>query len=239
MPCCSSARPAEPWARHRRSLLGLVGAWLLAAAASPTLAAPESLATEAPQLALIRRSEGLFLSARLPVELSPAMEEVLSKGVPLHFLWQAEVIQSRWYWLDKTVAQAARTVRLAYQPLTRRWRLSYATGTPSATGLQYGLHQNFDSLPDALASAGHVSNWKLADAARWNLADAARWNLGGGQRVEFSFALDLTQLPRPFQLGLFNQSDWNITLQKTLTVPERFAGDAEPALPESRPEGEP
>lgn len=231
MPCCSSVRPAEPSVGCRRSWLRLAGGWVLAAVAGPILAAPEPLASEAPQLALIRRSEGLFLSARLPVEVSPAMEEVLNKGVPLHFLWQAEVIQSRWYWLDKSVVQAARTVRLAYQPLLRRWRLSYATGTPSATGLQYALHQNFDSLADALASAGHVSSWKLADSARLSS--------GGGQRVEFSFALDLTQLPRPFQLGLFNQSGWNITLQKTLAVPERITSDAESALPESRSEGEP
>ncbi len=230
MPCCSSVRPPEPSVGCRRYWLRLAGAWVLAAAAGPILAAPE-LATEVPQLALTRRGEGLFLSARLPVEVSPAMEEVLSKGVPLHFLWQAELIQSRWYWLDKTVAQAARTVRLAYQPLTRRWRLSYATGTPSATGLQYALHQNFDSLSDALASAGHVSSWKLADSARLSS--------GGRQHVEFSFALDLTQLPRPFQLGLFNQSGWNITLQKTLAVPDRTTSDAEPALPESRSEGEP
>lgn len=228
MPCCSSARPVEERVGRRRTLLALTAALLLAAA--PARAALESGA-EPPQLSLIRRSEGLFLSARLPVEISPAMEEVLSKGVPLHFLWQAELIQSRWYWLDKTVAQAARMVRLAYQPLTRRWRLSYATGMPSATGLQYALHQNFDSLSDALASAGHVSNWKLVDAARWNP--------GGGQRVEFSFALDLTQLPRPFQLGLFNQSGWNITLQRTLAVPERLVSDVEPAPPEARPEGEP
>lgn len=183
-----------------------------------------------PQLSLVRRSDGLFLSARLPLEISPTVEEVLRKGVPLHFLWKAELIQSRWYWLDKTVASVARTVRLAYQPLTRRWRLSYASGAPGTTGLQYGLHQNFDSLADALVSAGHVAGWKLIDAARWSSA--------GEQRVEFSFSLDLTQLPRPFQLGLINQSSWNITLQKTLDVPDQVSNDAEPVPPDSRLEGE-
>lgn len=201
---------------------------LLLLATGPVSAALESPAADPAQLALVRRSEGLFLSARLPLEISPTVEEVLRKGVPLHFLWKADLIQSRWYWLDKTVASVARTVRLAYQPLTRRWRLSYASGTPGGAGLQYGLHQNFDSLADALLSAGHVSNWKLIDAARWNGA--------GEQRVEFSFALDLTQLPRPFQLGLFNQSSWNISLQKTLDVPDQISNEAEPALPDSRSE---
>ena len=213
---------------RRRALRVLAGA-LLGLGAAAALAAPES---GDGQLVLTRRSDGLFLSARLPVAPSPAMEDVLRKGVPLHFLWQADVVLSRWYWVDKTVASAARTVRLAYQPLTRRWRLSYATGTPGASGLQYALHHNFDSLSEALASVGHVSNWKLADAARWNP--------GGEQRVEFSFALDLGQLPRPFQLGLFQQDGWNITLHKTLAVPERITPDADLAQQlELRSEGEP
>ncbi len=222
MPCCSSDRQPEQ-APGRRTALRVLAGSLLALNADVVLAVLDPAAADGPQLALTRRSDGLFLSARLPVEISSAMEEVLRKGVPLHFLWQAEVILSRWYWLDKTVARAARTVRLAYQPLTRRWRLSYATGTPSATGLQYALHQNFDSLSDALASAGHVSSWKLADAARWNP--------GGEQRVEFSFALDLSQLPRPFQLGLFQQSGWNISVQKTLSVPGQVSPDDAPAVP--------
>jgi hypothetical protein len=224
MPCCSSDRLAEDTGR-RHALRALAGA-LLGLGAAAVLAAPESADG---QLVLLRRSDGLFLSARLPVELSPAMEEVLRKGVPLHFLWQAEVILSRWYWLDKTVASAARTVRLAFQPLTRRWRLSYASGTPGASGLQYALHQNFDSLSDALASVGHVSNWKLADALRPSP--------GGEQRVEFSFALDLSQLPRPFQIGLFQPSGWSLSLQKTLPVPERLTPDTE-VQPDGRIEGD-
>ncbi len=209
-------------------MLALAAAALLLTAGSASAVLESPPAADPVQLALLRRSEGLFLSARLPLEINPTVEEVLRKGVPLHFLWKADLIQSRWYWLDKTVASVARTVRLAYQPLTRRWRLSYATGTPGASGLQYGLHQNFDSLADALLSAGHVSNWKLIDAGRWNGA--------GDQRVEFSFALDLSQLPRPFQLGLFNQSSWNITLQKTLDVPDQISNEAEPALPDFRSE---
>ncbi len=216
MPCCSSDRAEDV---SRRDALRVLAGVLLGLG-SVARAQPSG------DLVLVRRSDGLFLSARLPVELSPAMEEVLRKGVPLHFLWQADVILSRWYWLDKTVASAARTVRLAFQPLTRRWRLSYASGT-GASGLQYALHQNFDSLSDALASVGHVSNWKLADTVR----------SGGEQRVEFSFALDLSQLPRPFQLGLFQPSGWNLSLQKTLPVPEHITPDAD-AQPEGRIEGE-
>jgi len=217
--------------RRRRFVRALAGGLFAVASAAPAWAALESGTTEAVQLVVTRRSDGLYLSARLPLDISPAMEEVLRKGVPLHFLWQAEVLKSRWYWTDKTVATAARTVRLAFQPLTRRWRLSYATGTPSATGLQYEVHQSFDSLADALAGAGRVSRWKLADASRWSP--------GGDQRVVFSFALDLSQLPRPFQLGLSNQSAWSMTLQRTLAVPDRIVAEADAGTAEVSAEDEP
>ena len=32
-------------------------------------------------------------------------------------------------------------------------------------------------------------------------------------RLEFSFRLDLSQLPRPFQIGVAGQSDWAIATQ--------------------------
>ena len=175
-----------------------------------------------------RGEDGLAVNFAARFDLPPSVEGALLKGVPLHFVADAALFRERWYWRDQLVSRVSRTWRLAYQPLTRRWRLSYASGTAASAALQYGLHQNFDSLADALLSAGHVSNWKLIDAARWNGA--------GEQRVEFSFALDLTQLPRPFQLGLFNQSSWNITLQKTLDVPDQISNEAEPALPDSRSE---
>ena len=41
----------------------------------------------------------------------------LLRGVPLYFVWQADVYRKRWYWTDKRVASAVRTLRLAYQPL--------------------------------------------------------------------------------------------------------------------------
>ena len=35
----------------------------------------------------------------------------------------------------------------------------------------------------------------------------------GLYRLEFSFRLDLSQLPRPFQIGVAGQSDWAIAAQ--------------------------
>ena len=124
------------------------------------------------------------------------MEEVLRKGVPLHFSeGRADPVALVLGRQDRCQRRAHRQAGLP--AADARWRLSYASGTPGASGLQYALHQNFDSLSEALASVGHVE-LEAADAAlerRWRTA------------VEFSFSLDLSQLPRPFQLGLF-QPEW-------------------------------
>jgi hypothetical protein len=37
-------------------------------------------------------------------------------------------------------------------------------------------------------------------------------------RVNFSFSLDLSQLPRPFQIGALGQSDWDIAATASSVV---------------------
>lgn len=175
------------------------------------------------QMQLQRTAEALYLSVRLKLEPSPAVEDALFKGVPLYFAWQADVYRDRWYWTDKRVASVQRTLRLAYQPLTRRWRVS-VSNDPDAqrggAGLQYALHQNFDSLAEALAGVSRVS--------RWRVADTAGLKEGADHRVEFRFRLDLSLLPRPFQIGMGNQPEWMIEAQHRLDVPSRADPDPSP-----------
>jgi hypothetical protein len=59
-------------------------------------------------------------------------------------------------------------------------------------------------LADALAAVQRLSRWKIADVAQIDL--------GQSHLVEFRFLLDLSQLPRPFQIGMLGQNDWNISV---------------------------
>lgn len=180
---------------------------------------------ETQQLALQRSAEALYLSARLKLVPGAGVEDALLKGVPLYFVWSADVYRQRWYWADKRVASTVRTLRLAYQPLTRRWRLSLSNeaGGSTGAGLQYALHQNFDTLAGALASVGRVARWRIADAAR--LEEDER------HRVEWAFRLDLTLLPRPFQIGMVNQPEWLMQTSRVMRVPDQAepGADAAPA----------
>ncbi len=162
-------------------------------------------------------ADGIALSVRLDTISTPVVQDALLKGVPLFFVWQAELTRSRWYWTDKTVATVSRTYRLAYQPLTRRWRLSLASdgqAGPGGAGLMFPLHQSYDSLEDALAIIGRVSYWRVAPASRIDADDR--------HRLQWRFQLDLRLLPRPFQIGMGNQPDWNIDIAQRLDVPKRI-----------------
>ena len=127
----------------------------------------------------------------------------------MHFVADAQVVRPRWYWSDKTVAHATRHLRLSYQPLTRRWRLTQSSSrdeTASQPGLALG--QSFDALDDALAALQRLAGWKIAEAAAVEE--------GATYQVQFQFRLDISQMPRPLQFGAVGRSGWNLALSRRM-----------------------
>ena len=179
------------------AILGLC--FLMAYSVQPASAA------ELSQLKVERTDDGVYLSALVEFDLTPVVEDALIKGIPMFFVVEADIYQNRWYWTDRRVASATRTIRLAFQPLTRRWRVNIATGLiNNSAGLRATLNQNYDTLPEALSAVQRLSRWRIADNAEVE-PDVVH-------KLEFSFRLDLSQLPRPFQIGVAGQRDWNIAV---------------------------
>ena len=179
--------------------------WLLPLLLCALFGAQLARAAELSQLKVDSADDGVYLSALVNFELPLAVEDALLKGIPMLFLVQADIYRDRWYWTDKRVAGATRTIRLAFQPLTRRFRVNIVTGlVESSTGLRATLNQNYDSLPEALAAVQRL--------ARWRIADSSEINFDFPYRLEFGFQLDLSQLPRPFQIGVAGQKDWTISV---------------------------
>lgn len=177
------------------------------------LAQAPTAGTEPPLLRLERSSEALWLSTQLQFDLSPAVVDALHKGIPIFFVAEADVLRERWYWTDKIIASAKRQFRLAYQPLTNRWRLNILSGEIAEPALGLALNQNFDSWTEALATVRRMTRWKIAEAA--DLAPGVRY------LVAFRFRLDLAQLPRPLQIGTLGQADWSVALgSEQLLEPE-------------------
>jgi hypothetical protein len=164
------------------------------------LAQAQSSAAEISHLKFERADDSLVLSATVDFELSAAVEDALRKGVAMVFFAEATVYRQRWYWMSKKVSNVQRHMRLTYQPLTRRWRLNVTSDLVANAAM--ALNQTFESLPDALAAVQRISRWKIANMTDIDLAQA--------YSVEFSFSLDVSQLPRPFQIGTLGQSDWTV-----------------------------
>lgn len=180
----------------------LVACVCLLMAPRPSAAAP----TEITRLRVERADDGVYLSANVRFDLPAVVEDALLKGIAIFFVVEADIYRDRWYWTDPRVASAARTLRLAYQPLTGRWRVNIVSGLiTSSSGLRATLNQNYETLPEALSAIQRLTRWKIAEASEIE-ADA-------NYALDLNFRLDLSQLPRPFQIGVAGQRDWTISAQ--------------------------
>ena len=182
----------EPW------LLSLSCAWA------------QSSVLELTDLRAARQDNALVLNAQLKLELGPVVEDALVKGLAVHFMAEAEVMRDRWYWTDRKIGAVTRYYRLAFQPLTRRWRLNVSSDPFSGASLAGSISQNFETLNEALGVIRRQSGWKVADMA--DLNPEAR------QYVSYRFKLDVSQLPRPFQIASGNQADWNLQVGSQLRL---------------------
>lgn len=189
----------------RRDLLKHSARMALAAAVA-SIAVPGRAQTssarngiEISALSAQQSDEGVLLSYAVRFDLSREVEQALTRGVAVVFVAQAELLRSRWYWVDQSRAVATRRWRLGYQPLTRQWRLSVD-----------GLSRQFAQLNEALDVVRKGSRWRIADAlAPGEEAD---------HHIDFSFKLDTDELPRPLQIGLGLSSGWDVSLQRRIQV---------------------
>lgn len=189
--------------------LSLCLGWLPPAHSASVIKAAHAATAQLSQLRTERTEDGVYLNAAVAFELPHVVEDALLKGIPLFFAIEVDIYRDRWYWTDQRVAGAARTIRLAYQPLTRRWRVNIGTGLigGGSSGLRATFNQNYETLPEAMSAVQRVARWKVAD-----IADIRP---GNEHNLVFSFKLDLSQLPRPFQIGVAGQRDWNIAIDST------------------------
>lgn len=187
-PAGAARAPSRARAGLMRFLLWavlVVGALLML---PPTASAQVIEVTEA----RIDYQEGGFdLSASFDFELTPALEDALHKGISLYFAIDFQLSRPRWYWFDDKPVNTTRSVRLSYHPLTRQYRVS--------TG---GLQLPFTRLKGALDFIRHVRGWRVFER---NVV-----KVGETYQAEVRMRLDLSQLPKPFQINAVNTRDWNL-----------------------------
>ena len=214
------------WARFFVALavgMSLWIGWLPSAHSDSVIKAANAATAQLTQLRTERTDDGVYLNAAVAFELPHVVEDALLKGIPLFFVIEVDIYRDRWYWTDQRVGGAARTIRLAYQPLTRRWRVNIGSGLigGASAGLRVTFNQNYDTLSEALTAVQRVARWKVAD-----IADIRS---GNEHKLFFSFKLDLSQLPRPFQIGVAGQRDWSIVINSNQPLQLPMARSAEHA----------
>jgi len=141
---------------------------------------------------LAAADEAYYLEANFEIALSPTLEEALNKGVPLYFLLEFEIIRPRWYWLDDRVISTQQQYRLAYNALTRQYRLGIGA-----------FFQNFNDLNEALAFLSRVR--------RRHVLDIGMLSRGTAYAAAVRMRLDVSQLPKPFQLNALASRNWNLS----------------------------
>jgi hypothetical protein len=133
-----------------------------------------------------------LLNASFQIELSPGLEEAVQKGVVLYFQTEFDLTRSRWYWFDEKPAVAQRQTRLSYQPLTQQYRIASEGFTFSAK-----------TISEALQAVGSVGGWRVMDNAQLDP--------GRSYTAAMRMTLDLSKLPKPFQVNALNNRDWNVS----------------------------
>jgi hypothetical protein len=135
--------------------------------------------------------DGVVLAADFAFDLNARLVEAVTNGVPLYFVVEFELTRPRWYWFDEKAAAKRMQLRLSYHALSRHYRLS--------TGM---LQQNYATLDEALNVLRRVRNWLVVERTA-TLADA-------NYDVALRMRLDVTLLPKPFQLSAITSRELNL-----------------------------
>ena len=185
-PCCKG-----PDGRTLRLLRGP----LLALAVVFCMAAARAEGIRIKSAELIASDAGYSLEANYEITLSHTLEEALLRGLALPFVIDFGLTYPRWWTLNLwngTISQFRQQHRLSYNALTRQYRLSFGN-----------LHQNFDTLEEALGVLG-----RLRERGVFTREDVDPDNV---YLAELRLRLDTSQLPKPLQINALASRDWHLS----------------------------
>lgn len=161
--------------------------------------------------------DGYQLSAVYDINLNFVVKEALSRGVPIYFVGEFSLTRSRWEWLDSAQQAISRSIRGLFtdHPAPSHWswlddevfrgeqtiKLSYNILTGRYRISRGALYQNFSSLEEAL----NILSRQISVAIPDNLL-----NKDDKYTAAVRMHLDIGQLPRPLQVSALTDSDWTL-----------------------------
>lgn len=149
---------------------------------------------------LLPVDEAYILDADFDVNFSSEVEGALSKGVPLTFLIEFQIVSPRRYWFDDEVVSASRQVTISYHALSRQYLLN-----------QNNHQQTFASLQDAKEELSHLRGWPVVDKALLKKGEI--------YHAALRIRLDQSRLPKPLQVDAIGSEDWNMVSERYRWAP--------------------
>jgi len=134
-----------------------------------------------------------YLNASIDYRFPSKVLEALHKGVPLIIRIDIEVVRTRNYVWDESVAGLSQRYLLSYQPLTQQYKVS---------NLNSGALQNYTSFPEAVSELGDVKELPIID--RKLLLDHEEY------KVRLQAGLEIERLPVPMRLLAYVTPDWHL-----------------------------
>ncbi len=144
--------------------------------------------------AKIDRSGNYYrLTTTQSLDFSDNLLDKLHRGIPLYFKTELEITSRQLIWFDMTALSKTRTVKLSYNVLTRQYSV-YISGL---------LQRTYRSLGNAISAIRYQPSWAFADTS--DLSENENYD------VAIRTSLDVSQLPKPFQINVLNNRDWGLT----------------------------
>ena len=143
---------------------------------------------------LVAVDTGYQLNVDSEITLNATLEQALKKGVTLYIVTKFSLVDPRWYWFNQEVARSKLRMGLSYNALTRQYRLSPRYGSWT---------KNFDTLEEAIHVLSRLRDYPITILEELKkevnyIATLRMW-------------LDLTRLPKPFQVETLGSKAWRLT----------------------------
>lgn len=183
-PVVAFARPRS-WTGLWRTLL------LCALAALFPLRAPCADGLGVARAQLEADGDAYRLDSQLQIDLPPALVDAVDHGVTLEFEVVFTLVRPRTFWFDATIVERRELRQIAFNNLTRYYRVSLGAASESA-----------ERLEDALAALSTVRMPRVFAAS--SLESGKRY------RAQLRVSLDWSHLPKPLQVSAITSRAWRV-----------------------------
>ncbi len=141
------------------------------------------------------------LNADLEIKLDEQIEEAISKGVSVTFLYEFALFKSRSFWFDKEITKVSTSITVSYHALSRQYLVS-----------QSGRQTSHEILSEAMIELVQLYDWKVLEKA----------NVESGETylATLDVKLDQTKLPKVIQVENIGTEDWKLVAKQYEWIPK-------------------